>query len=128
MRDKSTCSICNKRSINKTARLKHEAIIHKNEAQKFKCDKCPKSYTSMGTLQYHKMTRHGHGKEVKESCDLCGKQLSSVGALTTHKKFVHSTEAEPVEDVIVMSVVKQSLHYPTLKDTCVNSMVSGIID
>jgi hypothetical protein len=98
-RDESTCSICMKESVNKTARLKHEAIVHKKETQKYKCDECPKSYTSIGTLQYHKRTRHGLGEEVNESCDMCGKQFSSVGALTTHKKFIHSTDDEPVEEI-----------------------------
>ena len=107
-RDESTCSICNKVSINKTARLKHEAIVHKKETQKFKCDECPKSYTSMGTLQYHKMTRHGDGRDEKKTCDMCGKQFSSDGALTTHKKSVHCTEAEPVE-VIECDVCGQTI-------------------
>ena len=98
-RDESTCSICMKESVNKTARLKHEAIVHKKETQKYKCDECPKSYTSIGTLQYHKRTRHGLGEEVNESCDMCGKQFSSVGALTTHMKFIHSTDDEPVEEI-----------------------------
>jgi hypothetical protein len=118
-RDESTCSICNKESINKTARLKHEAIIHKKETQKYKCDECPKSYTSMGTLHYHMRTRHGRGEEVKESCDVCGKQFSSVGAVLT---------TSLLRKFNVKSVLKQYPHFPTLNVTCANSTVIGIRD
>ena len=87
-RDDKTCSICLKESKDKTSREKHEAIVHRKETQRFKCDKCPKSYTSMGTLSYHFRTKH---EEVeKQSCEDCGKQFTHPGTLLTHKKLIHT--------------------------------------
>ena len=52
-RDNKTCSICLKESKDKYAREKHEAIVHKQECQKFKCDICPKSFVCQSSLDYH---------------------------------------------------------------------------
>jgi hypothetical protein len=87
-RDGKTCSVCLLESKDKYAREKHEAIVHRHESQKFKCDLCPKSYSSQSSLIYHS-GKHQEALE-KFTCDLCGKQFASDGTMNRHNQIIHS--------------------------------------
>ena len=89
-RDGKTCSVCLLESKDKYAREKHEATVHRQEPQKFKCDLCPKSYSSKSSLSYH-IGKHQQTVE-KPTCDLCGSQFASEGSLSRHKQIIHKTE------------------------------------
>ena len=94
-RDIKTCSVCLLESKDKYAREKHNAIVHRHESQKFKCDVCPKSYTSQSSLEYHAKT---HQEKVeKPACELCGKHFTTIGALSRWKKLVLTTDDPPTE-------------------------------
>ena len=94
-RDNKTCSVCLLESKDKYAREQHEAIMHRHETQKFKCEMCTKSYTSKGSLDYHAKS---HQKQTeKHACELCDKTFTTVGSLSRHKKIVHKTEVQASE-------------------------------
>ena len=70
LRDLKTCSICLLECRDKKARQRHEAIVHSNDGQQFKCDLCPKSYTNRNALSYHNGKKHQQ-PVLKHPCDLC---------------------------------------------------------
>ena len=90
-RDNLTCSVCLLEFKNKFARKQHEAVIHRQEVQKFKCDLCTKSYASKFSLDYH--AKSHEGPTEKPACELCGKTFTTFGSLSCHKKIVHKTDA-----------------------------------
>jgi uncharacterized Zn-finger protein len=94
-RDNKTCSVCLKESKDKYAREKHEAIVHKQECQKFKCDICPKSFVCQSSLDYH-VKKHQQLVE-KPTCELCGKQFASSGSLKRHTNIAHKTDDLPTK-------------------------------
>ena len=88
-RDKRTCGVCLLESKNESARKIHEAIVHKQTSQKFKCTKCPKSYVSQSSLDYH--SRKHQSLETVEShiCALCGKKFTTLSSLDMHMSTIH---------------------------------------
>ena len=97
-RDNKTCSVCLKESKDKCAREKHEAIVHREECQKFKCDICPKSYVCQSSLDYHVKTHHQQIE--KPTCELCGKQFADERSILRHKNNVHKTDGPPAEMLV----------------------------
>jgi hypothetical protein len=89
-RDNLTCSVCVIEFKDKYTREQHEAVIHRHEVQKFKCDLCTKSYASKFSLDYHVKT---HEKTTERpACELCGKTFTTLGSLSRHKKIAHKTD------------------------------------
>ena len=94
-RDNKTCSVCLVQSKDKYAREQHEAIVHRQEIQNFKCDICPKSYTSQNALSYHIKTHQQYVE--KPTCELCGSQFASSGSLSRHVKIIHKIDVPSAE-------------------------------
>ena len=89
-RDNLTCSVCLLEFKDKFARKQHEAVIHRQEVQKFKCGLCTKSYASKFSLEYH--AKSHEGPTEKPTCELCGKTFTTLRYLSCHKKIVHKTD------------------------------------
>ena len=87
--DGKTCSFCLVQSHDSYARKKHEERVHRNEAGKYKCDQCHKTFSNENALKYHT----DHHANLKIVCDLCGFQSSSTGNLEKHK-LVHNVEVQ----------------------------------
>ena len=74
------CDICSK-IISCSARLlRHKFTVHNEKA--YLCAKCPKAFTSVGALSWHKQTH----SERSYSCDKCPRAFRSVSGLSWHKR------------------------------------------
>ena len=120
-RDNLTCSVCLLEFKDKFARKQHEAVIHRQEVQKFKCGLCTKSYASKFSLEYH--AKSHEGPTEKPTCELCGKcsQLYDIfpviRRLSTKPMFL-------LQKYLVAVGVKFNIHWNlTLIDMYVNSIV-----
>lgn len=51
--------------------------------QAFKCDKCPRRYKNMRSLNYHKRNECG----IKFKCQWCSKEYESKSGLHSHNLF-----------------------------------------
>ena len=71
--DEKTCSCCLLVSQNKLSRIKHEAVVHEKTEQKYRCEKCEKSYSNINALVYHTLKHEEFA--VMHVCALCGKQF-----------------------------------------------------
>ena len=94
-RDNVTCSVCLKGFKDKYTREKHEAVVHRSEVQKFKCDLCTKSYASKFSLEYHAKTHESSPK--RHACELCGKSFTTLASLSHHQKIAHKTDVDTPE-------------------------------
>ena len=94
-RDEKTCEVCLKECKDKNAKEKHIVAIHSQQAQKYACSICPKSYSSLSSLSYH-AKKHSDQTTTKQkhACDQCGKQLATEASLDRHKLSIHKAEKE----------------------------------
>ena len=88
MRDLKTCSTCLLECKDKKARERHEAIVHHNAIQKFKCDLCPSSYSNKNAMGYHFEQKHQQPVQ-RHPCDVCDLHFSTLSTLKTHKSIKH---------------------------------------
>jgi hypothetical protein len=92
--DEKTCSCCLLVSQNKLSRIKHEAVVHEKTEQKYRCEKCEKSYSNINALVYHTSKHEEFAVMTKHVCALCGKQFSSSGSLDKHNQIKHGEFVE----------------------------------
>ena len=88
-RDERTCSVCLLEFKDRNGRKIHEEIVHRQVAQKFKCEQCAKSFVCQSSLNYH-LRKHQNQETVQNhTCELCGKKLSTLNSLKRHKSTIH---------------------------------------
>ena len=61
----------------------HKRIAHKEHTKKYKCEECPKAFTSTKSLYYHKLV---HSGERPYSCEICGAAFRQKAARDGHYK------------------------------------------
>ena len=62
--------------------------VHNKGDKKFKCDKCPYTSASKGSLKTHTIAAHNEG-EKKFKCDLCPYKSHLQSYLKAHVKSTH---------------------------------------
>ena len=72
----------------KTFGLKSNLTVHQqtHNSESFKCDHCHKMFTRKDSLNTHVKGQH---EEKRIKCDECSKMFGTVGLLNAHKKRVH---------------------------------------
>jgi len=76
---------CGKKFTTTTKMEEHVRQVHTEEAKKYKCDKCDKSYSRPSSLHTHKNREH---EKTTVECPDCMQMINSV-QFTKHKRFVH---------------------------------------
>ena len=66
---KSVCPHCDTKFSEPYQRKKHVELEHQNK--KIKCEKCPKLFQCMQSLDYHKLTKHTEKVPLMHTCDIC---------------------------------------------------------
>lgn len=84
------CYICSKELKSFYLLRRHMLLFHlRNHSKRYSCDECPKKYTSMEHLRYHK--RAIHRNERPFACSLCSKTFHDKAYLAKHC-LIHSKE------------------------------------
>ncbi len=79
------CEICKKTFQRQVYLYKHRKC-HRN-IEKFRCDKCPTSFTRLDNLKRHKQNRHNNPYQMR--CSYCKKKFIRLDSLLRHKYQVH---------------------------------------
>ena len=95
-----TCEVCMKECKDKNDKEKHIVAIHSQQAQKYACCVCPKSYSSLSSLSYH-VKKHSD-QTTKHACDQCGKHLATEASLARHRLTIHKAEREMRERTLIL--------------------------
>lgn len=117
------CSFCKRKFKTSDQMKKHDRIVHQGKKphiyKKYKCNLCPKKYTSLAALEDHqhvhtgqknhvchvccatfvcrrnlivhiRMVHEGHKKiQVLRQCDQCGKSFGGTRSLNLHMEYIH---------------------------------------
>ncbi|GMR32012.1 hypothetical protein PMAYCL1PPCAC_02207, partial [Pristionchus mayeri] len=85
------------RFVRSTHLAKH-VQTHLEVREKFECEECKKSYTSLQSLKDHQKT-HSVDDGVRFDCETCGKSFRWRASLREHKKM-HRGEENPRKKTI----------------------------
>ena len=80
------CGQCEGIYLNRKMLNAHKRIAHKEHIKKYKCEECPKAFTSTKSLYYHKLV---HSGERPYSCEECGAAFRQKAARDGHYKVRH---------------------------------------
>lgn len=78
---------CQKRFTEYSSLYKH-TLVH-SDIRPFICDRCPRSYRQLCTLNVHKKTNHRESKNKKPSNRVSNQLISIQSFLTSYYSFVH---------------------------------------
>ncbi|XP_055603138.1 zinc finger protein 62-like isoform X2 [Uranotaenia lowii] len=86
--DGELCEICNKRFRKISI---HRRMVHSKEGKKILCDKCPKAFVNMYSLDNH-MKKHQPKTHQNIPCPQCDMKLASKNSLRAHIFHMHCVE------------------------------------
>jgi hypothetical protein len=89
---KFACGLCSLSFKAKKNLISHNKIVH--EHQRFYCEQCECSYTTMEYLKLHKIDKHSDTSLTFE-CDICKKKFGHIRILKGHIKN-HKAKLESV--------------------------------
>ena len=91
---KLQCEQCGFQCKWKTTLRQHVARVYLGQSERFQCDECPATQSSLGNLKLHKNSEH---LNIKFDCTQCGKSFKQKRGLTIHVKSVHDGEKQNCE-------------------------------
>ena len=81
------CPLCSKLFRTTADRDKHTSGVH-FKVRKYQCDLCPKAFTDVTPLKYHKKSAHGDGSHLVQ-CPSCERKFSDKRHFKRHFSKVH---------------------------------------
>ncbi|XP_029733247.2 transcription factor grauzone-like [Aedes albopictus] len=107
--DAFKCEICGKSYPFHERYIRHKLQVHPTEDQLiFKCDRCPKSFTSRSLLKRH-IARHTMLENEEAKCDVCGKCFRSKISLRDHKDAIHEKKANYICEICSKPFLKHQV-------------------
>lgn len=89
------CDECPRSYRHPSSLHKHILMQHRgDEARKFKCNSCVKSFITKNKLETHQRTHTG---DKRHSCTYCGLQFSDPSAMARHKKIHEGAAKYPCD-------------------------------
>lgn len=82
LKPRHPCSVCRQCFALRSTWYEHMRQAH-SITKPFACDECPKRYSMLGALNYHRLTTH---RGVVHACKTCGKRFMTKPGLVRHAK------------------------------------------
>ena len=116
---KIQCEHCEFQCKWKSTLKQHEARVHFGQSERFQCDKCPSTQSSLGNLKLHNESHH---LNISYDCTQCGKSFRQKCGLTIHVKAVHDGEKKSCDvcgfQTFFMAEHKKRIHAEKVSYNC----------
>uniref|UniRef100_A0AAG5D6E8 C2H2-type domain-containing protein n=1 Tax=Anopheles atroparvus TaxID=41427 RepID=A0AAG5D6E8_ANOAO len=92
-----TCSVCQKKFLNKKSLKVHYGRIHGPE--EIICEQCPESFKTLAQFRSHKKAKHNSNEDSRKQCMVCRRWLKNASSLRKHMYRHRSSDKQNVCDI-----------------------------
>jgi KRAB domain-containing zinc finger protein len=89
----SSCDVCSYKTYSERELRTHK----KSHKRPFKCQKCPKAFSTAAVLKQHQKTHEDYKRETP--CEVCGALFRDEKDADQHKKRVHGKTKNQIKKV-----------------------------